>query len=242
VGIIAGHNLLDGVWPASTFLQSPAPLWHALETQTAAVGGGMTFVFTYPLLAWVGVATAGFGSAYVFTQPEQERRTTLVRAGVFLIAGFLLLRGLNWYGEPNGWIVVPGDARGSVVDFLDVTKYPPSLQYLLMTLGPALLLLAYADRWRGRFGEVLVTFGSVPLLFYVAHLYLLRLGTFVLGAWQGVSPAELAVGYNQFPPEFGLGLSGVYAVWLIVVVLLYFPCAWFAALKKRRRDWWLSYL
>lgn len=94
--------------------------------------------------------TTGFGVAYVFTRPEQELRTALGRAGIVLITAFLVLRGLELYGEPNAWTFLPGNWLGSVVDFLDVTKYPPSLQYLLMTLGPTSLLLAFADGWRGR--------------------------------------------------------------------------------------------
>lgn len=128
------------------------------------------------------------------------------------------------------------------MDFLNVSKYPPSLQYLLMTLGPAFLLLACADGWRGRFANVLVTFGRVPFLFYVAHLYLLHLGAMLVGAWQGFGFVRMATDFMSFPAEYGVGLPGVYVAWLLTVMVLYFPCAWFAGIKKRRRDWWLSYL
>ena len=111
-----------------------------------------------------------------------------------------------------------------------------------MTLGPAFLLLAFAERWRGQFGNALVMFGRVPFLFYVAHLYLLHAGAVLLGSLQGHAPAQLITAFFQFPDGYGLGLPGVYAVWLVVVAMLYFPCAWFAGVKKQRRDWWLSYL
>jgi len=242
IGIVVGHNLLDGVWPAATFLQTAATWWHGLHNQTVTNVGGLTLMIVYPLLPWIGVITMGYCMAQLFTRPEGERRTALVRAGAVMIAAFLLLRGLHLYGEPNAWAPVLGSLRGSVVDFLDTTKYPPSLQYVLMTLGPAFVLLAFADRWRGRLGNVLATFGRVPFLFYVAHLYLLRLGAFIVGAAQGFSAADFAVFYDDFPAGFGFGLPGVYTLWLVVVGLLYFPCAWFSGVKKRRRDWWLSYL
>jgi uncharacterized membrane protein len=240
--IIAGHNTLDGVWPDSTFPNSPAPLWHVLHSQTLVVAGGATFFFAYPLLAWIGVMTAGYGAARFFTLPDATRRRRFLEAGLVMVAAFLLLRGLNAYGEPSGWAPVPGNWPASLIGFLNTSKYPPSLQYLLMTLGPAFLLLAWADDWLGRFGNLLVIFGRVPFLFYVAHLYLLHAGAILLGSWQGIEPARLVTDFMSFPPEYGTGLPGVYAVWLLAVVLLYFPCAWFAAVKKRRRDWWLSYL
>lgn len=242
IAIVAGHNLLDGLWPASTFPQTPAPFWHVLHNQALVLAGGGTFFFAYPLLAWVGVMAAGFGAAGLFLRPEAERHGRLLLAGAAMIAAFLALRALNGYGDPNPFTPAPGSLPGTFIDFLNVTKYPPSLQYLLMTLGPACLLLAVGERWRGRLANVLVTFGRVPFLFYVAHLYLLHAGAVALGAVQGFGAARLLVDFTSFPPGYGLGLPGVYAVWLGAVALLYFPCAWFAGVKKRRRDWWLSYL
>jgi uncharacterized membrane protein len=242
LAIVAGHNLLDGLWPASTFPQAPAPFWHVLHNQALVLAGVGTFFFAYPLLAWVGVMAAGFGAAGVFLRPEAERHGRLLLAGAAMVGAFLALRALNGYGEPNGFAPVAGSWQGTFIDFLNVTKYPPSLQYLLMTLGPTCLLLAAAERWRGRFAGVLVTFGRVPFLFYVAHLYLLHAGAVALGMAQGFGAARLLVDFTSFPPGYGIGLPGVYAVWLGIVALLYFPCAWFAGVKKRRRDWWLSYL
>jgi hypothetical protein len=111
-----------------------------------------------------------------------------------------------------------------------------------MTLGPAFVLMALSASWRGPAGNVLVTFGRVPFLFYVAHLYLLHAGAILLGVAQGHRAAEFVTIFTNFPAGYGVGLPGVYGVWLLAVALLYFPCAWFAAVKKRRRDWWLSYL
>ncbi len=240
--IIAGHNLLDGHWPASTFPSTPQPVWHAFHSQALVVSGNLTFWFVYPLLPWIGVMVAGFGAARLFKLPEATRNSVLVRTGCAMIVLFLLLRGFNAYGEPRDWGTALGGWQTGSISFLNTSKYPPSLQYVLMTLGPAFLLLACAERWRGWLGNALVMFGRVPFLFYVAHLYLLHAGAMVLGMLQGYSPAQLVTGFFNFPDGYGLGLPGVYAVWLLAITVLYFPCAWFAEVKKRRRDWWLSYL
>lgn len=242
LAIIAGHNLLDGVWPASTFPQSTAPFWHVLHNQGVVAAGGGLYFFAYPLLAWVGVMTTGFGAARLFTVPDTDRRRQLLLAGSAMVVTFLVLRVFNGHGEPNGWAPVTGNWQATLIDFLNVSKYPPSFQYLLMTLGPAFLLLAFADDWRGRLGNVLVTFGRVPFLFYVAHLYLLHAGAVALGIAQGFQPAQFLVDFSSFPAGYGVALPQVYLVWLGAVTLLYIPCAWFAGIKKRRRDWWLSYL
>ena len=239
--IIAGHNLLDGIWPASTFPATPQPLWHALLSQSLAVYGSVTFWFVYPLLPWIGVMVAGFGAARLFALPEAERKNILARTGCAMIALFLLLRGFNEYGEPRAWDAVMG-WQTAIISYLNTSKYPPSLQYVLMTLGPAFLLLAFAERWRGWLGNGLVMFGRVPFLFYVAHLYLLHAGAVLLGTLQGYSPAQFVTAFFQFPDGYGLGLPGVYAMWILVTAILYFPCAWFAGVKRQRRDWWLSYL
>ena len=242
IAIIAGHNLLDGLWPASTFPDTPQPLWYALHGQTLVVSGNLNFWFVYPLLPWIGVMVAGFGAARLFALPEATRKILFLRIGIAMILSFLLLRALNGYGEPRVWGAGSGDWHTAIISFLNTSKYPPSFQYLLMTLGPAFLLLAFAERWRGRLGNALVMFGRVPFLFYVAHLYLLHSGAVLLGTLQGYQPAQFVTDFFQFPAGYGLGLPGVYAVWLTVIAVLYFPCSWFANVKRQRRDWWLSYL
>ena len=240
--IIIGHNLLDGVWPESTFPATPQPLWYGLHSQALVAVGGVNIWMLYPLLPWIGLMTAGFGAAKIFALPENERKALLLRACVIMIALFVVLRGFGAYGEPSTWSAMENHWQATLVSFLNTSKYPPSLQYLLMTLGPSFLLLAFAERWRGWIGNSLVMFGRVPFLFYVAHLYLLHVGAVLLGTLQGYSPAQFITSFFQFPVDYGLGLPGVYAVWCLAVVLLYFPCVWFAEIKKRRRDWWLSYL
>jgi uncharacterized membrane protein len=241
--IVFGHNLLDDIWPQSGFPDSSGPFWHALHSLVVVNVGPLSLFFAYPILPWIGVMTLGYGAAQIFGWHEMLRQRALLRLGTIAIVLFLVLRLLNWYGEPNAWSGQETGFDGTLISFLNTTKYPPSLQYLLMTLGPTLILLAYAGRWRGFFANALVTFGRVPFLFYIAHLYLLHAAAVVFGVLvQDVPASALTTGFMFFPPEFGIGLPGVYVAWVLVVVVLYFPCAWFAGVKKRRKDWWLSYL
>jgi hypothetical protein len=154
---------------------------------------------------------------------------------------FLVLRFVDGYGDPNPW---ESHERGAatLVDFLNTSKYPPSLLFLAMTLGPAAIFCAYADRMRGFLKDTFVMFGRVPFAFYVAHFYLLHLLSLAVGALQGVDVRALMTFPPFYPPEYGVSLPAVYGVWLLVIALLYPLCRWVAAVKARSRAWWLSYL
>lgn len=243
LAIVLGHNLLDAVWPTSQILNLGQPLWVALHARMSLQAGPFWVVFAYPLLPWIGVMLLGFGVTHWFTLPAAERDPLLRRTGVALMLGFIVLRALDVYGDPHHWSVQAGDPAGTVMAFLNTTKYPPSLQFLLMTLGPAALFTSYAERLRGIVKDTLEMFGRVPFAFYVAHLYLIHGLSLVLGAIQGVDVARLLTLFGNYPKQgYGLPLAGVYAVWMLVVALLYPLCRWMANLKARRNDWWLSYL
>jgi hypothetical protein len=126
--------------------------------------------------------------------------------------------------------------------FLATTKYPPSLLYLLMTLGPAAIVCAYAERLPPRVREVLLTYGRAPLAFYVAHLYLIHGLTLFVGLVQGFEVQQFLTQYRFYPKGYGVCLVGVYVIWIGVVAVLYPVCRWVAAVKARRSDWWLSYI
>ena len=239
--IVLGHNLLDAFWPASNALGT-APLWVALHAQMAYVVGPFQIINAYPLLPWIGVMLVGFGSAGLFEQQPEKRNADLLRIGLAFTAAFLVLRALNRYGDPHSWQVRAAGFGPTLMSFLNTTKYPPSLLFLLMTLGPAAVICAYADRVSGWVKDTLVMYGRAPFAFYIAHFYLAHALAIVIGVWQGYTVSQMSTAYRFFPKGFGLNLPGVYAVWLVVVVLLYPLCRWFAAVKARRRDWWLSYL
>lgn len=240
--IVVLHNLLDPIWPTSQLLDQDLPLWVALHGQMARPAGPFLLLFVYPLLPWIGVMLLGFGIAAAFELPAADRKATLLRAGVGLTAAFVVLRALDLYGDPNPWQVQPSGITATVIDFLNTTKYPPSLAFLLMTLGPAAILLAFADRIRGVVKEALVVFGRAPFAFYVAHLFLIHALSVLAGVLQGFEARQFLTIFFYFPQGYGVPLPVVYAVWLAVIVLLYPLSRWVAGLKARRRDWWLSYL
>jgi uncharacterized membrane protein len=242
IAVLASHNLVDAVWPITAMLDTKWPLWVALHAQMAVPAGPFMFVNVYPFPVWIGVILLGFGASRVFELPEEQRKTLLIRSGALLTAGFVALRALDTYGDPNHWQIQTRGMVATVIDFLNTTKYPPSLQFLMMTLGPSAILCAFADRVPGMIRRTLATFGRVPFAFYVAHLYLIHSISVVLGVAQGFRASQMFTLFFLFPKGYGLPLPGVYAAWALVVALLYPVCSWMAEVKSRRRDWWLSYL
>lgn len=233
--IVLGHNALDAIWPAAMTSASTAPVWAALHSRQLYDVGAFAIYFNYPLLPWIGVMFLGYGAAGLFELPARQRDRWLLRLGVSVVIAFVLIRALNVYGDPSPW-------DGSIKSFLATTKYPPSLLYILMTLGPAAILCAFADRLRGPIKEAFATLGRAPLAFYVAHLYLIHAAAVLVGIAQGFAAKQFLAPYRFFPEGYGLSLAGVYLIWILVVVILYPLCRWVAEVKARRQDWWLSYV
>lgn len=240
--ILAGHNLRDPVWPITGgIFDTSNPAWVALHAQTGLVIGPFHLAFAYPLLPWVGVMPTGFGAAPLFQEPPERREARLLAWGVGLVAAFVALRASGYYGDPNAWRVQAG-AVSTLIDFLNVTKYPPSLLYLLMTLGPAAILCAGGELVPNMIRMPLVVFGRVPFAFYVVHLYVIHGLAVAVGVAQGFEARQFLTFSFLFPQGYGFGLFGVYVVWLLLIVALYPLCRWVASVKARRRDWWLSYV
>ena len=185
---------------------------------------------------------AGYALGPVFRLDPARRRSFLLRTGAAVTAGFVVLRATNLYGDPAAWST-QASVLATVLSFNDCEKYPPSLLYLMMTLGPALILLALFERAHGALAGVITTFGRVPFFFYVVHVAFIH--ALAVGfAYITVGDIGWTFGssLSQKPASYGLNLLGVYAVWLCVVAALYPPCRAFAVLKQRRREWWWSYL
>lgn len=239
--LIAGHNLLDG-------LRIAHPLWTLLHVPGFVVPPPAPMVFSaYPLIPWVGVTAAGYLLGHVYTWPAERRRALLMRLGVTGVAAFAVLRGVNVYGDPQPWQSM-ATPLATALSFLDTQKYPPSLLFLLMTLGPALVVLSRLDRGVPRWLQPAAVFGRVPLFYYVGHFFLLHalaaaacLALYGTAHWMFESPDLASYPFTQ-PPGWGLGLPAVYVLWVGVVALMYVPSRWFAEVKRRRTDWWLSYL
>jgi uncharacterized membrane protein len=242
VVMIASHNLLDGI-PAERF-GSFDWLWdilHVSRWTPIAQAGTHSFTLVYPLIPWVGVMAAGYAFGTVFSLPAERRRRTLLLLGASLTAAFVVLRWTNLYGDPRPWSVQKSGLF-TVMSFLSCEKYPPSLLYLLMTLGPSIALLALLDRHAGPATSKICVYGRVPFFYYVLHIPLVHAMSIVVGLFLS-GPAIFSWSRTNPPPaDAGFGLPGVYAFWLLAVAILYFPCRWFAGLKARRRDVWLSYL
>jgi uncharacterized membrane protein len=230
--MIAGHNLLDGI-SAETFGQA-AWMWHFLhERGPVTLGEGVGVYVLYPLIPWIGVMAAGYALGPAMQLEPEGRQRFLLRLGAAVTLGFVLLRATNLYGDPAPW-TVQENWLSTVLSFLNCEKYPPSLLYLMMTLGPALMLLAAFEHARGAFARGLAIFGQVPFFFYVVHIYLIH----SLAVAAGVA----IMGTLTNTPAIGLGLAGFYLVWLLVLMLLYPLCRWFAGLKARGSAAWWSYL
>ena len=235
--LVLGHNLLDGVSPVA--LGAFAPLWHLLHVPGPL--GSMPVFVTYPLVPWAGVMALGYAAGPAVFSQEAGAARRIAWAGALIVLGFVVLRTLNGYGDPNPRLD-EGSPALLAMSFLNLTKYPPSLLYVLMTLGPALVALALLRRAKGPVADVLVTFGRVPFLFYVMHLYLVHALAVAAGVAQGFPGSAIRTLYRFLPEGYGFGLPVVYLVWLFVVAALYPVCRRYAALKGRSRAWWLSYL
>lgn len=246
VVMIAGHNLLDGV--RATSLGALAPLWSLLHSPGFILSGSAHVVFAaYPLIPWVGVTAVGYALGSLWELDAKRRQALLLRLGVGCIAAFLLLRGFNVYGDPAPW--TPQARPGlTLVSLLNLNKYPPSLLFLLMTLGPVLLALRALD---GRTPAVLrpaLVIGKVPMFYYLMHILLLHLVAVAacLARYGTVRPAIESPTLDRFPitqlPGWPTTLPVVYLIWICVVAALYPVCRWYAGVKRRSNNPWLSYL
>jgi uncharacterized membrane protein len=244
--ILLLHNLLDPIRAAS--FGDLRDVWMILHQPGMLTAGGHSIGFeAYPLLPWFGVICVGYAFGRV-AAAEHRERIALGLAAVFATA-FTLLRVLHGYGDSYRFEVLDTPAR-TAMSFLQVQKYGPSLQYCLATFSVLLVLYAAFDwiarrDWIPAVRRVFETFGRVPFFYYVPHIYLLHLLALAITmgehldwhVWFGMTFL-----LGKYPPGWGFSLPVVYAIWLGVVALLYAPCAWFAGVKARRRDWWLSYL
>jgi uncharacterized membrane protein len=257
VVMIAGHNLLDPLLFSPAVGQGPlAGLWKILYigfyAGPLAIGGsGPPLLVLYSLVPWIGVMAAGYAFGAVLTfDPERRRRVCLV-TGLGALALFLVLRGFNIYGNPQPWSAPAADAGPgalpALLSFLNTNKYPASLAFLLMTLGPTIALLPLLERARGPLARWLTVFGRVPFFYYVLHIPLIHLLAILVSLARTGSVSPWLFGDHPMAPPpmpegymWSLGL--LYAVWATAVVLLYFPCRWFADLKSRQDVWWLRYM
>ena len=237
--VIAGHNLFDGVRPES--FGALAPLWSALHVPGFVIPG-VLFV-GYPLVPWFAVMALGYVIGGAFNWEEASRRKLFLIVGIAAVTLFIALRGINGYGNAFPWSEQRTPAL-TVASFLNVRKYPPSLMFLLMTLGPVFVALALTERARGWFADWLAVYGRVPLFYYAGHIVVAHFVAMVLTLAQSGELRRVPIIHDPaaVPASHGVGLIGVYIAWMIVVLLMYYPCREFARLKETRTDWWLRYM
>ncbi|MBL9126878.1 MAG: DUF1624 domain-containing protein [Verrucomicrobiales bacterium] len=244
LALVALHDTLDGVrWETPGWR---AGLWSVLhEPRPVDLGGGFGFFPLYPLVPWIGVMPLGFAFGVLMERPGPERRRGLIRIAIVAVVLFAALRLTNLYGDPVAWTSQATPMR-TVFSFLNLNKYPPSLLFLLATLGPALGVLAVFDAFASRVPRWLVTLGRVPLFYYLAHLYLIHAAAGIVAWLTGRHEHARWVWRSAFfegaPPGYGYPLWVVYLVWVALVALLYPACRAYAKFKKRSRHPVLSYL
>ncbi len=237
--LVFGHNSLDTFHISGNSIL--AFVWKIFHEQGYGnIGPFKIFVF-YPILSWIGVMALGYclGVLYVSDFDISKRKKILTSIGMSMIVIFILLRFSNIYGDAELWSK-QSCFIFSVISFLNTSKYPPSLLYLCMTIGPALLFLAYSENIKMGISDKIKIFGRVPMFFYILHLYLIHFGAILLLYFQGFNFTDTD---HNLVTNYGLSLQMTYLVWIIVIVLLYPFCKWYDLYKSSHKEnKWLSYL
>lgn len=258
IGIIALHNLFDGfaVPPATSMAGTPAPnflqsLWLFLhQPGFVTLSQNVKLFVAYPLLPWVGVMAAGYALGVVYTWETERRRKFLFKLGLALTALFIIIRATNLYGDPQIWTMQPSPVF-TVLSFLNTTKYPASLLFLLMTLGPALMILAWTDKINASsennfLSRIFITFGRVPLFYFILQMFAAHIFGILLGLLAGKSVGFYFLNFpassSDAPPGAGFPLWVVYAAWLTGLILLYPLCRRYGKIKQGKRGFPYSYL
>ncbi|MFT3681977.1 MAG: heparan-alpha-glucosaminide N-acetyltransferase domain-containing protein [Ferruginibacter sp.] len=246
--IFFGHNLLD--LPAVNGQLHGTMFWDLAYFSNFAHYSLATdhgFYIVYPFLPWLGVMSLGFcfGKLYTPGTDAPWRRKKLLQTGFGLLLFFIVLRLTNVYGDPVKWETQERGPLYTFLSFLNITKYPPSLLFLSITIGAGILFLAFIEKVQNGFTSFMNVFGRVPMLYYILHMYLIHILVVVVFYMQGFTSKDIVTPNNLFnfrPGTFGFGLFGVYAVWLFIIIALYPVCKKYNHYKSTHKHWWLSYL
>ncbi len=242
--IIFGHNMLPLSALADTavyktYLQpfySPAAI---------PLFAGRVFVIAYPPIPWLGIMLLGYACGTYFALPAPDRKRLFTRMGVSALVLFVLVRYINVYGDPAHW-AIQKNAVYTFLSFMNVTKYPPSLLFCLLTLGIMFLMLALAENFGDRMTQITSVYGKVPLFYFIVHFYLIHCITIVVLLAQGFKWSQLQFATGSFGRpagvESGLALGYIYLIWIAVVAVLYKPCLWYGKYKLTHKYWWLKYI
>lgn len=243
--IVFGHNLLDNI-------SVDHPLWKSVlwaithKLQAYPINDHFLLVVAYPFLPWLGLMICGYALGKLY-QPQVDaayRKKFLLYAGLTMIALFIIIRFINYYGDIQKW-AHQKTTLFTILDFIKTSKYPPSLLFMLMTIGPALIFLSFAENISNGLSKKITVYGKVPFFYYILHIALIHIlawiAFFATGhAWKDLDFIHFRPG--SLPFGSGYHLWTVYAAWITVIILLYFPCRWYSRYKATHRHWWLSYV
>lgn len=242
--IIATHNILPliPIEQGSILKTILTPLF---STTAIPLTSNTVLVMGYPPIPWIGILLAGFGFGMLFNQPQQERKSIFMKIGLISIALFFVLRFINIYGDPAPWSAQKSSLF-SVLSFINITKYPPSLIFCLLTLGVMFLILALAERIENRFTNFVSGYGKTPMFFYLIHWYIVHPLLIIILFLQGVSWTAMDFASGNFGRpkgvESGLSLGAIYLIWIGVVLLLYYPCKRYGEYKSYHKSSLLKYI
>jgi uncharacterized membrane protein len=244
--IVTGHNILDSVESTHQGFW-----WDLLRNGNFAfyeIMPGRQITIIYPFVPWLGLMMLGycFGKIYTPEFSRHRRKKLLINTGISLILLFIVLRYFNVYGDPHPWSV-QHNGTSTFLSFLNVHKYPPSLLFFCITLGPALLFLAFFETTNTRLTRIISVYGKVPFFYYVLHFYIIHSLCMILFFTRGHTLAEgmqsvFGIPFNFLIPGEGYSIGIVYLIWALIVLALYPLCKWFSDLKRKSGRWWMSYL
>ena len=246
LAIICFHNLFDVFVFEGQSLDSI--IWYFLHQQAIIeISDHTSLIFGYPIIPWIGLMAIGYILGSLFTDYQaKERAALLMKYGLYAIGAFLILRLTNFYGEPNPFSL-QNSITYSIMSFFNTTKYPPSLLYILMTIGPSLLLLSVIEKYKNKVTDFFIVFGRVPLFYYFIHILIIHMLAIILLV---LTNKDYSIMFNMTPylpgqnqlVEYGYPLWVVYVVWFIVILILYPLCYKYMKYKSNSKKWWLSYL
>ncbi len=242
---VFGHNLLDPIAPTDTVASG---FWTFLHVFNIVNMGSFQVFVGYPMIPWIFVMPLGFyfGELYKPSYDPKLRIKRLFQLGLGLTLLFFVLRSINIYGDPYTWTEQESFGM-TIASYFNITKYPPSLLYLLITLGPSILFLAFVENIQNQWTEKLVVIGRVPMFFYIVHIYVIHLLAVVAAMSTGFDFSDMVIDiWVTLQPQlqgYGFDLWVVYLVWIVLTIALYPVCSWYNNYKTNHREkWWLSYL
>ena len=246
LSVVFFHNLLDFFVFEGKSVGSI--LWYFLHQMAVVeVSDSTSIIFGYPVLPWIGLMAVGYvlGSVFIYYQPK-ERCSLLIKYGLYSIILFLIVRFLDIYGDPNPFSMQK-TLSSTIMDFFNTTKYPPSLLFILMTIGPSLLVLAYVEKIKNKITDFFIVFGRVPLFYYFLHILVIHILAIIILIFNG---GDFTIMLNMTPylgdqqqlVEYGYPMWVVYLIWFVVILILYPLCYKYMKYKSSSNKWWLSYL